>query len=678
MTKRSSKIVSDDTNNTTPNKDFNYTDNSSSSRISTTVVVSSNTSKDNNNNTRTVDKNTQQQTQVVVSPLLNPDIKIDDDIDFDTSSSISYKRKEAPTKNSNKKKIVKTSINTTITSLNVTLNSDTNNDDETNVQQLKELSNIWQYAIRNDNKSFATCLLCDKQISTSNWSTSSVRRHLIQVHDKTELILSDEERKKKSSNIRQDLKEKLHNLCVEAIIRDSLPFKAFNKPGLSKLLQEAVPDGGEDDEDEDDNDLINEDDEDHNISTYEEDDEDDNSSNVNEQDTLEDNWGDDIEVDVHDPTLAKDQQMTLSLMIKCRQLIYMIRKSSVLTAYTTRQRKLSKIKRDFIRDICNRWNSSFLMIYGLTHLRPVIEKMFNEKYDLNLKHKQIKKLNMLEISSTEWNYLNQLKHVLASFYHATKALCGSNYPSIGSTFFFINKLKLFLMKDKEDNVIVKRLKKLLLTKMVHYFEEDRNQFNLLKFHSYFDPTGFTALSDADKRLVEYEIKQLSKNDDLVINNLSLTASSSSTTITSTPSATSLSTTTSTSISVNTSSISKTSKKPKLTSMEAFLESVGDDPSQIQTTTSPPTIVEEIYDYRLLITKYNSCHKPLTSSCTQFWKTYGANFPRLFKLAKQFLCTPATSVASESAFSTAAFINRKERSRLSLEQLAATVFLKVSF
>ncbi|CAF4268238.1 unnamed protein product, partial [Rotaria sp. Silwood2] len=749
MTKRSSKIVSDDTNNTTPNKDFNYTDNSSSSRISTTVVVSSNTSKDNNNNTRTVDKNTQQQTQVVVSPLLNPDIKIDDDIDFDTSSSISYKRKEAPTKNSNKKKIVKTSINTTITSLNVTLNSDTNNDDETNVQQLKELSNIWQYAIRNDNKSFATCLLCDKQISTSNWSTSSVRRHLIQVHDKTELILSDEERKKKSSNIRQDLKEKLHNLCVEAIIRDSLPFKAFNKPGLSKLLQEAVPeniigifdflgvdrlrtnleksivtnktdvvvqendttnqnhspyqlqeddheitdsdedeqeedhddddliniDGGEDDEDEDDNDLINEDDEDHNISTYEEDDEDDNSSNVNEQDTLEDNWGDDIEVDVHDPTLAKDQQMTLSLMIKCRQLIYMIRKSSVLTAYTTRQRKLSKIKRDFIRDICNRWNSSFLMIYGLTHLRPVIEKMFNEKYDLNLKHKQIKKLNMLEISSTEWNYLNQLKHVLASFYHATKALCGSNYPSIGSTFFFINKLKLFLMKDKEDNVIVKRLKKLLLTKMVHYFEEDRNQFNLLKFHSYFDPTGFTALSDADKRLVEYEIKQLSKNDDLVINNLSLTASSSSTTITSTPSATSLSTTTSTSISVNTSSISKTSKKPKLTSMEAFLESVGDDPSQIQTTTSPPTIVEEIYDYRLLITKYNSCHKPLTSSCTQFWKTYGANFPRLFKLAKQFLCTPATSVASESAFSTAAFINRKERSRLSLEQLAATVFLK---
>jgi hypothetical protein len=128
----------------------------------TTTVVSSSTSKDSdNNNTSTVAKNTRQQTQVIVSPLSNLDTTDDDDIDFDTPSSISYKRKEIPTKNSNRKKIVKTSINTTTISLNVTVNPDTNNDDENNVQQLKEPSNIWQYAIRNDSKS-ATCLLCDR------------------------------------------------------------------------------------------------------------------------------------------------------------------------------------------------------------------------------------------------------------------------------------------------------------------------------------------------------------------------------------------------------------------------------------------------------------------------------------------------------------------------------------
>jgi hypothetical protein len=48
------------------------------------------------------------------------------------------------------------------------------------------------------------------------------------------------------------------------------------------------------------------------------------------------------------------------------------------------------------------------------------------------------------------------------------------------------------------------------------------------------------------------------------------------------------------------------------------------------------------------------------------------------MAKQLVNTPATSVASESAFSTSAYVGRKERSRLSIENLASTVFLKVSY
>ena len=115
---------------------------------------------------------------------------------------------------------------------------------------------------------------------------------------------------------------------------------------------------------------------------------------------------------------------------------------------------------------------------------------------------------MLEISSTEWNYLNQLKHVLASFYHATKTLSGSNYPTMGFTFYFINRLKLFLMKDKDDNPIVKRLKKLLLTKLVHYFEEDRNQFDLLKVSK--NKNYFSCCYTAYSKLVVKRILILAK------------------------------------------------------------------------------------------------------------------------------------------------------------------------
>ena len=55
------------------------------------------------------------------------------------------------------------------------------------------------------------------------------------------MILKAEQGTQNSSNLKKERKEQLHRLSVEAIIRDDLPFNAFNKPGLSKLLTEAVP-----------------------------------------------------------------------------------------------------------------------------------------------------------------------------------------------------------------------------------------------------------------------------------------------------------------------------------------------------------------------------------------------------------------------------------------------------
>ena len=118
-------------------------------------------------------------------------IGINDNITFETTSNIIYKRKEAPTKIVNRKKIKKTSNNTasTLTLSSITNNSDINDIDTTDVEQPIQPSTVWQYAVRDDNKTHAICLLCDKEITTNNWSTSSIRRHLVKVHQKTELIL---------------------------------------------------------------------------------------------------------------------------------------------------------------------------------------------------------------------------------------------------------------------------------------------------------------------------------------------------------------------------------------------------------------------------------------------------------------------------------------------------------
>lgn len=244
MAKKSSKKVSQMRNNVTTSIDSSSADSFSPNRISTTPDIMSNTSSNDDNHISIVDKTTEQQSKVVTFRRLNPDANVADEIDSQTTSNKVNKRKQAPTTNHNNNKIPKTSVTT---ASSITLNSDDcdnichDDDDESDVQQPRKSSTIWQYAIQSDDRSYAKCLLCNKQITTGNWSTSSVRRHLVKIHNKVELILPHVEIKRNSSIIKKEVKEKLHQLCVEAIIRGSLPFNTFYKPGLSKLMQEAVP-----------------------------------------------------------------------------------------------------------------------------------------------------------------------------------------------------------------------------------------------------------------------------------------------------------------------------------------------------------------------------------------------------------------------------------------------------
>ena len=101
------------------------------------------------------------------------------------------------------------------------------------------------------------------------------------------------------------------------------------------------------------------------------------------------------------------------------------------------------------------------MIGLLLALRSSIEKLFHDKHDLNIKHEQLNKLNTLEINTPEWNLLVQLHRVLKGFYYATRPSAGQSYSSIGIAYLVLLrlKLKLFLINDKDNNVVVNQLKK---------------------------------------------------------------------------------------------------------------------------------------------------------------------------------------------------------------------------
>ena len=60
---------------------------------------------------------------------------------------------------------------------------------------------------------------------------------------------------------------------------------------------------------------------------------------------------------------------------------------------------------------------------------------------------------------------------------------------------------------------------------------------------------------------------------------------------------------------------------------------------------------------------------------KFWDINRLQLEHLYKSAVRHLVSPGTSVASESAFSTASYLLRKQRSRLTPESLSSAMFLK---
>ena len=60
---------------------------------------------------------------------------------------------------------------------------------------------------------------------------------------------------------------------------------------------------------------------------------------------------------------------------------------------------------------------------------------------------------------------------------------------------------------------------------------------------------------------------------------------------------------------------------------------------------------------------------------EFWYHNARKLEKLYKLANKYLITSATSIPSEQAFSVASYIGKKQRTRLTPENLYMSVFLK---
>ncbi|UJR24314.1 hypothetical protein I4U23_027281 [Adineta vaga] len=128
---------------------------------------------------------------------------------------------------------------------------------------------------------------------------------------------------------------------------------------------------------------------------------------------------------------------------------------------------------------------------------------------------------------------------------------------------------------------------------------------------------------------------------------------------------------------NTLNMSNLSDKSNRSTMDLFNESIGEILCERRPGDKSirAAVIDDIHNYRNYVVSFNLKHKPDVTSAAVFWQAHGTNFSILSKLSKIMLSSPATSVPSESCFSISSYLGRKERSRLTGENLSASVFLK---
>ena len=183
--------------------------------------------------------------------------------------------------------------------------------------------------------------------------------------------------------------------------------------------------------------------------------------------------------------------------------------------------------------------------------------------------------------------------------------------------------------------------------------------------------GFGSLPRDDRLKIENDIKVMTENG--VFDSPSLT----STTLQYLTSAALESSTSTTSKPSTLSIIMKPQSSTKSNLIQGFLGSIGKQSSNKQFNSDELSLNDQIIEYRALATKEysNIVENGKIPDAVEFWYHNARHLKKLYKLANKYLTTPATSVPSEHAFSVASYIGRKQRARLTPENLSMSVFLK---
>ena len=363
------------------------------------------------------------------------------------------------------------------------------------------------------------------------------------------------------------------------------------------------------------------------------------------------------------------------LLYRIRCLIIFIRKCHLINEYVCKQAKADKSIEggELIIDFHVRWNTTCIMLTKFIEHRCIINEITNSPARIiNLNKSKCNRLMSLTLRPQHWEWIICLKNVLDPFYNATNALSGRNYGTIAQGKVILYALKNFLSTQQVNHHLENILKRILLEKYKVYFEdkvtEEENRLtlvNLIKFYliifffsllqvaAFLCPYAKQYLSVAEFKAAETVLIQ--KYDEILRSKTHMSPATSNNIVT----------------------LSNNAEQSMKPSSKDCLEKSMDYLLGLCLVQKPPvpkainssmkwTIQQELGYYA---TTGNQKQK-----FESHWNLNQHKMPILSSLVRRFCLSPATSVASEAAFSYANYIQRKQRSALSPTNLCDTMVL----
>ncbi|CAM4957481.1 unnamed protein product [Rotaria socialis] len=384
-----------------------------------------------------------------------------------------------------------------------------------------------------------------------------------------------------------------------------------------------------------------------------------NNNNVDhDEENLDDSFDDETEMQQHQDMISTDDALMNArhLVNRARHFAKLTRRKHLIHDYFKREAKAKKLAGNgLILDCIIRWNSSFYMIDRFINYKIVINDVTKNPRIIapEISTSMIFCLKQLAFCYEEWEILMALRNVLSKFEEATRLICGKKYQTHSIGYLVLVGLEHHLTQSipsgQQAHIELIFRKSLYDAYCYHVADKVSSiQKKSMMIACFLDPQTHHSMNDNDKYVAQQHIIDEARSRNMFHQAVPLVNDSSNTII---------------------SNLSNGNLNKKDNQLNSFLTGCGLQTLTISSINSHPnrTIHEEIACYIDKVKTFTSFE--------EFWMANETVLSNLSRFVQSFNIRPTTSVPSESLFSVASYVNRKQRCSLSADTLRYLMTLR---